>query len=390
VAICAGAIGQAACAGDVRVDLVESGSEHSILGELTSWRHGRRSGLCRYRVSAPRGPEAASEPSSLDLMVKLKAIDTDVLDVGQTVASLVSVPLGEAYRHASRALGVVMGHERELALYDLAPPEVRRLMPVCHGTWRAPDRGEWGLVLEAIDDAVLLDATGDPLRWTTAAHAAAIDGMAALHAGWLPLVTEVARAPWLGVARTAETAATLAPLWQALADHADPFHRAWADETLVRVHRRLVDEWPAWWAERGVSAIDTVIHHDFNPRNVALRRADGGDLRICAYDWELATIGPPQRDLAEWLCFVLPEQVDEAIVWALVERHRAALGVAIGRALDPDAWWRGTRAALAEVLVDRLAFYTMIQRVRPQAFLPRVLRVWRRLYQLVEARCGGR
>ena len=61
------------------------------------------------------------------------------------------------------------------------------------------------------------------------------------------------------------------------------------------------------WLERnkpkaGGSAL---IHNDFNPRNLALRREVGG-WRLCAYDWELATIGVPQHDCAEFLCFVLP------------------------------------------------------------------------------------
>ena len=34
-----------------------------------------------------------------------------------------------------------------------------------------------------------------------------------------------------------------------------------------------------------------------------------------------------------------------------------------------------------EILIDRLAMYALINRVRPQAFLPRVLRTWWRLYR---------
>ena len=54
----------------------------------------------------------------------------------------------------------------------------------------------------------------------------------------------------------------------------------------------------------------TLIHNDFNPRNLCLRQTDGG-LRLCAYDWELATLQVPQHDLAELLCFVLPPDVEQ-------------------------------------------------------------------------------
>jgi hypothetical protein len=39
-------------------------------------------------------------------------------------------------------------------------------------------------------------------------------------------------------------------------------------------------------------------------------------------------------------------------------------------------------SALSEVLVARLAFYALIDRVRPQPFLPRVVRTWLRLHTL--------
>ena len=127
----------------------------------------------------------------------------------------------------------------------------------------------------------------------------------------------------------------------------------------------------------------TLIHNDCNPRNIALRR-DGDGYRLCAYDWELATIGRPQRDLAELLCFVLPDDVDAGTVAAWIERHRLALAVRLARAIPAAEWRAGLRAAMAEFLVDRVSFYTMIQRVRPQAFLPRVLRTWHRVFAHLE------
>jgi len=49
-------------------------------------------------------------------------------------------------------------------------------------------------------------------------------------------------------------------------------------------------------------------------------------------------------------------------------------------ALPPDEWDAGFSAALCELLVDRLASYAMIDRVRPQSFLPRVVRSWLNIF----------
>ena len=59
-----------------------------------------------------------------------------------------------------------------------------------------------------------------------------------------------------------------------------------------------------------VSAPRTLIHNDCNPRNICLRKLsteqlDGESARMCLYDWELATLDVPQRDLAEFLTFTL-------------------------------------------------------------------------------------
>jgi aminoglycoside phosphotransferase (APT) family kinase protein len=111
-----------------------------------------------------------------------------------------------------------------------------------------------------------------------------------------------------------------------------------------------------------------------------LRGGTDGPLRLCAYDWELATIGPPQRDLAEFLCFVLAPDTaaNDAPYW--IQHYRNLLEEQIGTAIDPIEWDAGFRAALCDLLIDRLAMYAMINRFRPQTFLPRVVRTWLALH----------
>jgi aminoglycoside phosphotransferase (APT) family kinase protein len=155
---------------------------------------------------------------------------------------------------------------------------------------------------------------------------------------------------------------------------------------MAAIHERLVDGTAGWSAALAAQP-QTLIHNDFNPRNIAIRRAPAPDgradgLRLCAYDWELATLGAPQRDLAELLCFVLTPATTRAEVARWLDAHREALAVATGRAVDADEWEHGFRAALGELLVDRLSMYAMVHRVRAQRFLPRVVRTWLALHRL--------
>jgi aminoglycoside phosphotransferase (APT) family kinase protein len=209
---------------------------------------------------------------------------------------------------------------------------------------------------------------------------AVIDGLAQLHASWYAREAELRMRPWIGHISSRESMVDMTPLWRALADHAEPYLAEWAGRSIVETQQALIDSVGHWWQAFESSPL-TLIHSDFNPRNVALRR-EGDGLRLCAYDWELATLGLPQRDLVEFLCFVLHDNSSRDEVCRYVERHRVALEAATGCAIAQDDWQAGVHAGLAEVLINRLAFYVMIHRVRPQAFLPRIARTWQRLHAL--------
>ena len=70
----------------------------------------------------------------------------------------------------------------------------------------------------------------------------------------------------------------------------------------------------------------TLIHNDCNPRNVCLHKSLGGlDKHMCLYDWELATLDVPQRDLAEFLVFTLRPTTPLETWMELIEFYRSNL-----------------------------------------------------------------
>jgi aminoglycoside phosphotransferase (APT) family kinase protein len=129
----------------------------------------------------------------------------------------------------------------------------------------------------------------------------------------------------------------------------------------------------------------TLIHGDFNPRNLAFRRERSG-LRLCAWDWELAELQVPQRDLAELLAFVLPANVAPSTVDGLVELHRHELSRCAGRTIDAAEWRRGYQLALYDFLATRLSLYQLVHAFRPCAFIERVLTTARSLIRIEEGR----
>lgn len=139
---------------------------------------------------------------------------------------------------------------------------------------------------------------------------------------------------------------------------------------------------PNWW-QRLDTLPKTLVHNDFNPRNIAFRKTSSG-LRLCVYDWELATLNVPQHDLAELLVFVLDDQVTRETVLTYVEHHRRALERASDQSFAQDNWWQGFCDALKDLMINRIAMYMMAHTARHYDFMERVYRTLRHLISIVQ------
>lgn len=343
----------------------------SIVAELTSWTSGAATGLFQATFTATTGGAS----TAIDAIVKAKCEDQHVLDVADALASLCDDDLAAAVHAHRDESPFLRGHVRELALYEQADPRWVRHTPTLLGAARPDGGGSWLLALERVPDAAMHRSRDD--GWSDDGIAAAIEGIAQLHAVWHGRVHELP-AEWMAPRRSAQAMRRMQPLWAALAHHAAPVVHQAGGDAMVVTHAALARSAGDWW-RACEEQVPTLIHNDFNPRNFCLHR-EGGGLRLCAYDWELAAVGIPQRDLAELLCFVLSPEHAAADAPRWIEHARAATVAATGCPVDAGTWQRGFVAALRETLVDRFASYAMVHRVRRQHFLPRILRTWNSLH----------
>lgn len=347
----------------------------SIISELTAWQSRRPSGVFRVRLTL----DEHSKRVTRDVVVKIKPLDSDIVAVGAAVADLCDAAIGRAYARWHDQLGSTASHARELAIYAQTDPRFVRHTPAVLAAVADPSTDTWWLVLEHIDDAVLIDSADRRDAWTADRLELAVQGMAALQAIWYGREPELREMPWIGNVPSADSVNAASELWTALAGHASAAFSSWADPDIGDIQRRLIADIPRWWPLLRQSP-QTLIHHDFNPRNICIR-GTGVDTRVCAYDWELATIGAPQHDLAELLCFVLPPDASGADIDSWIERHRRGLARHTGSVIASSVWRDGFRAALYDLLINRLAMYALVNRIARQTFLPRVLQAWFRLYQ---------
>jgi hypothetical protein len=252
-------------------------------------------------------------------------------------------------------------------------------MPEIHGVHQDAAREAHLVVLEDITATVELKDSGDDVRgWGREQIEGALTGIAGAHAAWLGREQELLAQDWIGPVLDARRMTEMRDLWLAMAEHNAAAYPHWVDPLALRRIRHAVATVPDWWAELE-RLPRTLVHNDFNPRNIALRRGGG---RLVAYDWELATLHVPQRDLAELLAFVLWRDVDAATVTHYVEVHRRALGRAAGRALDPVRWRHGYRLALWDFALTRVGLYMVSHTQRELGFLDRVVATVKRLVEI--------
>ena len=348
-------------------------SDHSIVSELTSWKSGQATGLHRYRLRINEGPDRGER----EVVVKIKPSDDLTIEVGEALSRLCSERVGAAYARWADRVGFAAGHVRELAIYQQHDPRFRRHTPNVLGTSADSKHGMWAVVLESLNNTRLRDSVERPESWTQADLDLAIDGLAVLQSVWYDQESELRRQPWIGYVPTAPQMSEMADLWQAVAAHAAPRFSAWTDPALAAIQHRIVETVATWWP--ALEALPrTLIHNDFNPRNICFRHDEP---RLVAYDWELACVGAPQRDLAELLCFLLPADVTNVEIGRMLERHRVSLERETSTRIDRAAWEEGFRAAVFDLMLNRLPMYALVHRVRRQPFLPRVVQTWRRLYE---------
>jgi len=360
------------------VEGVEPGD--SLLTELT------RSRVRRLVGHFPRRLEFVSARSGTghrDVLVRIKPLDQEVLLMAHLVASMCSSRLGELQRRFARHSSLTGCHLRELGVYEQSDPRFTHHAPALYQVVRDDAREVFGLVLELLRDVELKDRADDLRGWTLAHVEAAVRGIAQVHSIWYGRENALRKEPWLGEVLDSAARTSMGELWTEALEYAAGEFPEWYSLPERRLHQRLVNSLPDWCRELEQMP-RTLIHGDFNPRNLAFRR-DASGLRLCAWDWELAELQVPQRDLAELLAFVLPADAAPSTVDALVELHRSELSRCAGRTIDAASWRRGYQLALYDLLIGRLALYQLVHAFRPCAFLERVLTTARSLIHIEES-----
>jgi thioester reductase-like protein len=354
------------------IERLPTPTDSSIITDLASWKFGKPSGLFRYLLK----DETAH---TCEVFIKVKPDDKAVLDVAATVAGLSVRGLDTLFATFKHQTGLAGCHKRELAVYRQRDPRFVRHSPSPYLLVDNDVDQRWIIALEAIERPIFMDARATARRWPSEHIICCINGLAELHSIWFGRESALMQQIPQCNALSADDMENAKPLWFDISRHADSFVTTATGETLEAVRNEIIDSVHKWWS--AIEQLDrTLIHNDFNPRNMALVDRQG-EPALCAFDWELATLGIPQRDLAEFLCFVLPPDHEKSESMQYIEHHRRMLERASGSAIEPDAWIHGFQLALFDLVISRIPMYTLVHRIRPQHFLRRMTQTWHALFK---------
>ncbi|MEE2961846.1 MAG: phosphotransferase [Myxococcota bacterium] len=361
-----------------KVEPIEMKMGSSIITELTARRVKKLVGLFPFKLSLSHAKSGQTEQ---EVLIKIKPNDQEVIVMVNAMARMCDAKLASAHDKNKHRLGFQKCHIRELAIYEQSDPRFLRYTPEIYRTFRDDTREAYAVVMEKLDNMELINTADDTTNWTDKHINAAIDGLAELQSIWWRREEELQQQEWLGTVMTANDMQEMHSLWETLAYHAYQEFPDWFSHGDLSVHQKIVSNIGEWWSE--IEKMPrTLIHNDFNPRNMCFRKDANDNLRLCAYDWELATLHIPQRDLVEFLCFTLPRNYDYELIVKYSERHRRKLESATGDKIDQDTWKRGFSLAVRDFGINRLAMYLMAHTFRNYGFIEHVYMNLRRMIKL--------
>jgi len=315
-----------------------------------------------------------------DVIAKVKPLDSEVNLMLNSMAAMCDNRLTEEYARFKDRTGFTNCHIKELAVMAQQDPRFTRHAPKVYQTYQNKDREAYVLVLEYLQDMVLIDSADDISGWKKQHIEAALAGLAQLHSIWYGREEELKQQSWLGEYPTKKGRMEMVRLWEMLAVHASQEFPEWFTDQDLDAYIHFIYEIDSWW-EPLEKAKKTLIHHDFSPRNIALRQTKEG-LRLCAYDWELATLHLPQYDLAEFLIFTVTKDTPKEEIDYYIEYHRQQLEQATGETIDKIEWRTNYRYCLDDFMISRLTLYLMAHTFRHYEFMERIMETFRYLLSI--------
>lgn len=327
--------------------------DNGILTELSQKASKKLVGLVSLDLHFEKGDR-------VELLLKSKALGKELSNGLHYMAANVSAKLADALREYLPFLEYADSHQRELVAYRALAEIDFQKTPKLHGIYEDAQREVFLLMMERLraEDMERFNFDDSNQVWTSAQIKLAIEGISEVHKAYYQ------KAPEQLPAFNFESALNL-------------FHTFIevnrGDYRYLDIDQRFID------MQNTLSRLlsdglnfkigETLIHHDYNPRNVGIRNSG----ELCIYDWELAVSGVPQRDIFEFLAFTISENLAEKKLDKLL-RYHFDICKSYAKGYDWKDYLADFNLAGNQFILSRLNFYMAGNTLVKYPFLEKVLR----------------
>lgn len=310
-----------------------------------------------------------------NLLIKSKAKDIEVIKGLHMILASIDPLLSDLINEHQKELEFFKCHEKELFIYDHLHKKGFLAMPIFYGKFINVEREIYLLAQEWVcqEEILLNNSENNPEKWTDEWINLSLNQIYLAHSMLESLPLDYPSL--LNVFQPWKSTILYEKLMDILID--DCFDDA-QKEVLKNIKVSLLNikedyqkiEWPR-----------TPIHNDFNPRNILIR----SNHMPCILDWELSMLDFPQRDIIEFLSFVLPEDftAETLINHLRVHYHSIVLRKGPGHTLEFQAYLKAAEIAVRTYICCRVSFYEVSGIVARYDFSKRILAVAVRMRKVI-------
>lgn len=270
---------------------------------------------------------------------------------------------------------------KEINIFNMAinHHELASFLPKIYGTYIDIENDIYLIFEEYLGNAYLMHDYQDLKFWQHDKILAAVKDLAKFHALFYGKTHDIAKENWLGTLIDTEKMLGLNPLWQATAKNLTGL----ISQEELKKHYDLINTIQEWYPEIDKQP-KTLIYNDIQVRNIAMRNQEELP-QLCLYDWEVATIHIPQRDLVEFLGYLILPETSDSQIQQYLEISRQTLELSSGLSISAKDWIIGCSYALYDYQIDRLALQLNLHKVIERVDIMRVWQSSRRLLQYLSS-----
>ncbi len=284
----------------------------------------------------------------LPVLVKSKALSDELYDGLHFMGTNLNANIAEELIACKENLEYKDSHLKEIAIYEA----LRRIgfenAPSLYGTVKDPSREVFMIFMERLqaEELLLFNSENHPTLWTDSLINKVISTINQVHSKFYD-DTERAK---LEHVKPFQVSKNLAFYESVLSFIRGEYEFLERDEVFVQMQNTL-DEWKMKIPDPIFPS--TLIHNDFNPRNVAIT----GSEKVIIYDWELSSYDLPHRDIFEWLAFTLEQEEIERKLEAFMRHHFKLLKQDYLESYQWSDYLSDFKVAGESYLLSRLSFY---------------------------------